>query len=233
MNMRNILLSTDHQPTRKNLFRGYFIQSPWNWRRSQAGLFSLGLLLLLAGCLPISLQPFYREADLRFDEALIGVWSSSSEKEAKNSWTFGKGDKQSYELMIKEGTNASPFVVHLFAIGEHRLLDLYPHQDGLKDAKFENTYKLALIPGHLILRVDQIEPSLKMSAMKIDWLKDYLKKNPKAIQHEWVSDDETLVLTAGTEALHAFLKARLADPEAWDKTDEMNKMSGIGGEREK
>lgn len=232
--MRNILLSTDHPPSRKNFFRRLFIQSPWNWRRSHAGGLLLGLSLLLAGCLPVSLQPYYREADVRFDEALIGVWSGSNEKgEVKNSWTFGKGDKQSYELVIKEGTNTSPFVAHLFAIGEQRFLDLYPHEDGLKDVALESTYKVALIPGHLFLRVDQIEPSLKMSVMKIDWLKDYLKKNPKAIKHEWVSNDETPVLTAATEDLQAFLKARLGDPEAWDQTDEMSKMTGIGGEREK
>lgn len=224
--MKNILSKISIQIIRKTLSPKPLIYSSRRSRSGCAAALATGLALFIAGCLPVSLQPLYREADLRFDPALIGVWGSSKDKnDTKDSWTFRKGDKQSYELLIKEGTKASPFVAHLFVIGEQRFLDLYPHEDGLKDIPVADFYKVALIPGHLFLRVDQIEPGLKMSVMKDDWLKAYLKDHQKEIEHQWILDNDSVVLTAGTEALQAFIKVHSSNKEAWEATDELSRMA--------
>jgi hypothetical protein len=66
-----------------------------------------------------------------------------------------------------------------------------------------------MFPGHLLFRVRQIGPQLRMAPCEYDWLKKYLDENPKAIAHHAESDG--VVLTAGTAELQKFVLAHLAE----------------------
>jgi len=167
---------------------------------------------ILAGCVPATINPLYRAGDLVQDPALLGVWNSG---EGKDHWKFTPGEGKSYALEIQSDEQKTVFVAHLFKLGDERFLDVYPEEHAL-GAKLEKTgYDIMLIPGHLFFRVHAMEPKLRMSNMGLDWLKELLKRDPKAAAHA-VLPDERVVLTGETEALQAFVKGHLQDTNAWD-----------------
>jgi hypothetical protein len=53
-----------------------------------------------------------------------------------------------------------------------------------KGSKMNNYAGFALIPGHLFMKVTQIQPTLQIAFLDPDWLKELLKENPKAIAHK-------------------------------------------------
>ena len=178
---------------------------------------TLGLAVFLAGCIP-SLNPLYTEKDLVFDPALVGVWSNGAN--ATDSWKFQKRDEKSYALVIRDDDKTSPFVAHLVKLGKYRFLDLCPNKDGLNDSKVEGTYAMALIRGHLFLKVSQIEPTLQMVMLDPDWLDKLLKKNPKSIHHKRNEDGDGIVLTASTKELQKFMLKYADTKDAFGKPDE-------------
>ena len=62
----------------------------------------------------------------------------------------------------------------------------------------------SLVPAHLILQVHEIDPKLKISVMDPDWVKDWLQKNPKALEHRKIGDDRYVIL-ASTKDLQKFV----------------------------
>ncbi len=174
----------------------------------------------MVGCIPVALSPFYQEADLVSDPALVGLWRDKPD--SKESWKFEAGKDKAYRLTITEEEGASPFVAHLFQINGQRFLDLFPDDSAMNDMKQASLYKFSLIPGHLLLRVKQIEPSLQSQVLDYDWLKKFLHEHPTALAHQYVgenSDHARLVFTGPTAQLQQFIKQQLNNPDAWSKSD--------------
>ena len=176
------------------------------------------MALGVAGCIP-SLNPLYTEKDLVFDAALVGSWG---EKDSADLWTFEKEDSQSYKLTISDQGKTSPFTAHLVRLGQHRFLDLYPAKGGLDDFKGVDFYKIALIRGHLIFKVTQIEPTLRLSFLDPDWFKKLLEKNPQALAHQQTSDDQGLI-TASTAELQKFMVDNVNTEGAWSDASELKR----------
>jgi len=170
---------------------------------------SLGLLLLLAGCIP-SLHPLYTEDDLVTDPLLVGVWA---DKDGKITWTFTENGENAYTLDYadEDGQNGQ-FAVHLLKLGDRQFLDLYPADPDLQQNVFYNYH---LLPIHTFMRVERQGDSLRMAVLKRNWIKRYLKEHPKAIKHEAV--DEGILLTAQPKDLQAFLRQLDKRPDAWDE----------------
>jgi hypothetical protein len=173
-----------------------------------------GLGWLLAGCVPTAVQPFYRAADVVHAPALLGTWKDKPD--GKERWTFTPGEDKSYTVEIQSDDQKAIFVAHLFKLGNERFLDLYPAQSGLEEKLQKNPYAVTLIPGHLFVRLRATEPALRMSSMGLDWLKQQLKRDPKAIDHVIVSEDR-VVFTGATEAMQAFITQHLNNPDAWNE----------------
>ncbi len=85
-----------------------------------------------------------------------------------------------------------------------------------------------MFPGHLLVRVWQLEPELKLALFDFDWLKKHLEKNPEALAHR--TENGSILLTAETRALQKFVLKHLADGELFDKPGVMipktDKLSG-------
>jgi hypothetical protein len=68
-------------------------------------MIGVGMALFVAGCIT-SIHPFYTEKDLTFDSSLIGTWimvdPETGKKEEDISWTFKKGEENTYELIVEE-----------------------------------------------------------------------------------------------------------------------------------
>jgi hypothetical protein len=183
------------------------------WRILAALIVGLaGVGWLLAGCVPTGVHPFYRLADLVHDPALLGTWKDKPE--GKERWNFTPGEGKSYMIEIQSEDQRAFFVAHLFKLGNERFLDLYPAKSALEEKLEKNPYGVALIPGHLFVRVRATDPALRMSCMGLDWLRQQLKQDPNALDHIMIED--RVVFTASTEAMQAFIKQHLNNSAAWN-----------------
>ena len=180
----------------------------------------LGIGLALVGCVVPSVYPFYTEKDLTFDPALIGTWADINRgPNDTETWTFDQAGQQAYQFTMKGDHETNLFSAHLFKLKDHRFLDCQLQQEN-GDA----------IPPHYLLCVAQIQPTLKLSTLKSDWLRDFLAKNPKAIRHTLAADkpDDTntlhVVLTAETKDLQKFILKHLDTKGAFDDAGEKKKL---------
>lgn len=179
---------------------------------------------LLGGCLPVvSLHPFYTKKDVVFDEKLLGTWVDDP-NEGDSFWQFVRIDEpnNAYGLVLtdKEGPKGA-FVVHLIKLKDRLFLDVYPAEApwNMEDPNesslpFNSEF---LIPTHTVVRVDSVEPTLKMRLMLETQLKKLLEENPNAIAHALV--EERPVLTASTGDLQAFVLKYADDDKLF--TDEI------------
>jgi hypothetical protein len=166
----------------------------------------------LAGCLPTAVHPFYQVADLVQDPGLLGVWRTA---EGKDGWTFTQGEGKSYTLEIQIDDQRVVCAAHLFRLGNDRFLDLYPAERALGANLENNPYGIGLVPAHGFLRVHDTTSKLRMSCMGLDWLKERLKRDPRAAAHVMLPDGR-VVLTGETEALQAFVKEHINNADAWN-----------------
>ena len=160
------------------------------------------------------MNPFYTEKDLTFDQALVGAWRPAEAKEtSKETWVFAKGGDKLYRLAQtdEEGRKAD-FDARLFKLKEHLFLDLYLTKIEGDDLKVNAWASVSLVPAHLLLKVEQIEPALKLAAMNPDVLRTILKEHPNAIAHRVVSEDD-IVLAASTGELQKFVLQHIGDKE--------------------
>jgi hypothetical protein len=99
-------------------------------------------------------------------------------------------------------------------------LDIYPSElpwDVNDPEKMDWPYNsFFLIPAHTFLKIDSIEPQLKMRLTLESEVKDLLKEEPNAVKHTLVGD--RLVLTATTKELRAFI-LKYADDKRLFKGD--------------
>jgi len=164
---------------------------------------------ILGGCIPVmSLHPLFTEKDLAFDEKLLGTWVDANE----TMWQFSDANKpeKAYELIFtdKEGKKGS-FVAHLVKLENRLFLDVYPSEppwdekDPNKVEWLHNTF--FFIPAHTFIKINGIEPELKLQLTDDDELKKLLKEDPNVVKHEFVEDGDGFILTASTKELQAFV----------------------------
>lgn len=191
-------------------------------RRTLAAVAAAGLLL--AGCVPIALLPYYQARDVIQDPALVGLWKENAD--AKEVWNFEAGKDQSYRLTLTDDEGTGPMEAHLFQLGEQRFLDLCVGENGFEGFKRPGLFMLSLLPGHVLLRVDQIQPQLQMQVLKEDWTREWLSAHPDALEHRLLGEgkDTRVVFTATTAAMQQFLKQHLADTNAWSLLRPLQKM---------
>ncbi len=175
------------------------------------------LAILLGGCVPvISLHPLYTEKDVVLDKKLYGTWVNDS-NDSKTTWEFKSIDepKNAYKLIFtdEEGMKGS-FVAHLVKLQDKLFLDIFPSElpwNPEDPNKMDWPYNsLFLIPAHTFVKIDSIEPQLKLRLTLESKMEELLKENPSALEHTTVGDK--LVLTGSTKELQAFV-LKYADDE--------------------
>jgi uncharacterized protein (UPF0128 family) len=166
------------------------------------------LAVLLGGCVPVvSLHPLFGEKDVVFDEKLLGTWVDDPNS-PEATWEFKRADTNdnAYRLIFsdKEGKKGM-FVAHLGKLKDKLFLDICPapweQQDPNKIEWVYNT--LFLIPAHTFVKIDSIEPQLKMLLTDDDKMKEFLKADPNAVKHEFLEDSP--ILTGSTKELQTFV----------------------------
>ena len=185
-----------------------------------------GLALCLPACIP-SLNPFYTDKDLVFDPRLVGTWEEKGKAQEPQTWRFEKAGDNAYKLTVAEKPGKEgEFTAHLFKLKQDYFLDLLP-----KECKYAadqaDLVGISMIPGHLLVRVSQIEPELKLALFNFDWLSRQLTNNPSLLAHH--REDDGFVLTGSTRDLQRFVLKHLAEGELFDKPGEMVRQAKAAG----
>jgi len=175
------------------------------------------LAVILGGCIPvISLHPLYTEKDVVVDKKLYGTWIDDPNS-PKTTWEFKNTDepKNAYKLIFtdEEGKKGS-FVTHLVKLQNRLFLDIFPselpwEQEDPNRLNWPYNF-LFMIPAHTFVKVDSIEPQLKLRLLLESNLRELLKENPDAVEH--ASIDDRIVLTGSTKELQVFI-LKYADNE--------------------
>jgi hypothetical protein len=171
--------------------------------------------LLLSGCIP-SVNPFYTDKDVVFDGRLLGEWQMKESSDEPQFWKFEKGDDKAYKLTVTEKDNKrGEFNAHLFKLKQDFFLDLIPGNCEYATNQAD-LVAFAMFPGHLLVRVSQLEPELKLAFCDFEWLQKHLEANPKALAHQ-VQQKDPILLTATTRDLQRFVLKHLGEGELFDK----------------
>jgi len=167
------------------------------------------LAVLLGGCLPVmSLHSLYTEENVVFEEKLLGIWVDDPNS-PETIWEFKRIDEpeNAYKLIFSDNKDRKgSFVAHLVKLQNRLFLDVYPGElpwepDDPNEVKWlYNSF--FLIPAHTFIRIDSIEPQLRMRLIN-DEMADLLKEDPNAVEHTSIED--RLILTASTKELQAFV----------------------------
>ena len=168
---------------------------------------------ILSSCVPVmSLHPLYDEQNIVFDEKLLGLWVGDS-NETMEFTRPEKGEK-TYQLIYTSIDKDSKkpikgiFDVRLVKIENKLFLDVFPNQFPCGKLEEPNEVKwlynaFFLVSAHTFVRVDSIEPQLKLRITDDESMKKFLEKDPNAVKHEMV--DGKAVLTADTKTLQKFV----------------------------
>jgi len=180
--------------------------------------------LLLGGCVPIlSLYPLYDDKDVVLETKLLGTWVDDANS-PETIWEFKRINEpeNAYKLTFtdEEGKKGS-FIAHLLKLQNKLFLDIYPSElpcDMEDPNKMDWPYNcFFLIPAHSFMKIDSIEPQLKMRLALESKIEELLEEHPKAIKHTNVGD--RIVLTAPTKELQAFVLKHVDDNRLF--TDEI------------
>jgi hypothetical protein len=172
--------------------------------------------VLLTACIP-SINPFYTDKDMVYDTRIVGTWQDKESADQPEIWKFEQGENKAYKLKVTENDGKQgEFEAHLFKLKQDYFLDIVATEIGTNVAGLTTA---SLIPGHLLLRVPQFEPELKLAMIDFDWLDKYLKEHPKELAHH--RDEERIFLTAETADLQSFVLKHLGEGELFSKGGEM------------
>ena len=162
------------------------------------------LAVILGGCVPVvSLHPLFNEKNVVFDEKLLGTWVDTN-----TTWEFSRTEEpqNAYKLIFSdEEDKKGLFVAHLVKLKDKLFLDVCPAPWEQQDPnKIEWAYNtLFLIPAHTFIKINSIEPQLKMQVTDDEKMREFLEADPNAVKHTLLDDKP--VLTASTKELKAFV----------------------------
>ena len=175
-------------------------------KRIAASALLLATLLLCAGCLVRSIQPWLSDKTRVAEPSLLGSWHDAQH----NVVSFFTGSAEEYQVLsVNDGKDASRFVASLHRIDETLLLVVGP-------ADPENMEGCALLPGYILLKAALDGDSLKLYSVDLDSFADRAAKTPVPLLAGG-SVGDGFALTGTAAESEAFLRAQLADPEFFDE----------------
>lgn len=175
----------------------------------------LTLCLASGSCIVPSLHPLYTASDVIAEVRLPGVWTDGDREEI---WRFSEGKDGAYVLRITdEEGRVAVLDIHAVRLDGQLFLDVYPAEPPEASSPY---YEIHRLPVHTFLRVDALEPSLRLSCLDVDWFKETVSNQPDTVAFAEY-DKESYVLTAPTTQLQAFLRDQLDNPAAFTDAAEL------------
>jgi hypothetical protein len=184
-------------------------------------LAALGLCAgLLAGCVVMSVYPYYTVKNLTFDAGLTGRWAKPGD--TNEFWEFVPSSDKSYLVTITDKDETNHFDGYLFQLKGHPFLDLCTTNRG-------DIYQM---PLHLAVKVTRAENDLRLATLAYEWLGKLLEAKPATLRHIIVPEkpletnsNKMFYLTADTRDLQEFLLKHLNDTNAFTQIDGMKRIA--------
>ena len=172
---------------------------------------------MLVGCVTTSVYPFYGENDPVFEPALLGHWTKVQHPEER--WTFEPDSGDGYRVVCVSEDKTNIGQAHLFKLEGQTFLDF-------SAPTWKADIQPEPVPSHILARVTQITPTIKMLELSYDWLGALLATNPAALRHLVIEtgdkpEDRRIVLTADTAELQRFMIGHLKTEVAWKASLEL------------
>jgi|SRR5271157_1779593 len=123
----------------------------------------------------------------------------------------------SYAFSAAASGDENTLQPHLAKVGDGLYASVVRVQQA-SGGKEGSSYELHLIQAHWVFRVWQDGDTLRLVDLSEDWFKDAVNQGMVKIGHEEVND--TLVLTASTPDLRAFLLEHAGDADAFPEPEE-------------
>jgi len=181
------------------------------------------LAVILGGCIP-SLNSLFTENELIFEEKLLGTWA---EDDSRETWQFKRGsddpNEKFYEMSYTNSDGEGLFFAGLGKINDMMFLNIFPHEPELD--KTNDFYKFHILRVNTFIKIEQIEPTLKMAVMNPDTIKEMLEKDPNIIKHEIIEDGDRILLTASTQQLQQFMKEHANDEGLFGDPSELKRLT--------
>ena len=166
-------------------------------------------LAMVAGCITLSVYPFYNQKDLTFDPGMVGQWSKTSQ--TNELWQFADVNGKYYRLTTT-GEDTNVLDAHLFALQQYKFLDL-----------LVTNREMFQLPLHLISKVTRNDDTMTLQFLDYGWLEKLVQDSPTAIRHIVVpensdggDDGKMVYLTADTRELQKFLIKHADDTNAFN-----------------
>jgi len=163
------------------------------------------LAVLMGGCVPVfSLHPLYTKETVILKQELLGTWVHVNDPNM--TWDFKRAEEPNAYKLIYTGEpgKRGSFITHLVKLKDQLFLDVYPDAmpcDIEDPNKLDWQYNsFFIVPVHTFLKVDSIEPVLKMRLTDDELMKKLLERDPNAIKHTLL-DEVRYVLTGSTKEL--------------------------------
>jgi hypothetical protein len=179
------------------------------------------VLAMVAGCITLSVYPFYNQKDLTFDPGMVGRWFKASQ--TNEFWQFADVDGKYYRLTTTGDQDTNVLDAHLFQLQQYTFLDL-----------LTTNREMFQLPLHLISKVTRTNDTVTLQFLDYGWLANLLQTNTVAIRHLVVpqnpaegNDGNMVYLTAETRELQQFLLKHAEDTNAFnsDSTVELKRAS--------
>jgi hypothetical protein len=206
------------------------------------------LTILLSSCVVKSLNPFYTQDIIYFEQKFIGNWQDSEKthwsiepykevmlKESKKEVSeFDKDELKMYKsykdgyviIFEKDSITKSTFLAMPFKIKDQLFLDFTPIEDQESEqSKNNNLYTMHLIKTHTLAKFDiTSDNEINIKWLSSKKLESLLDENKIKIEHEKVGFDETVLLTATSEELVKFIEKYMnsEDEDKWKTDVEVN-----------
>jgi hypothetical protein len=175
---------------------------------------AIGMALIAAGCGLPSVYPFYTNKDVVFEPALVGLWFNVETNADDHGTDFAKSGDNAYTIREMKTSDTNVYAAHLFRLKNQLFLDCVPQLDG------------QMIPAHILLKVEQIQPTFKTATLNEDWMEKLLNAHPRALRHmvnEHGTGDSGIVLTADTAELQTFLRKYMDSKDTFGEPAEMKR----------
>ena len=174
-------------------------------KRIAASALLLALLLLSAGCLVQSVQPWLASNTCVAKPALLGTWYDANGKCAM----FFTGTATNYAvLMVGDGTDVSRYSATLHRIDKTLLLMFGAQEGSLPDVT-------AAIPVHYLFKAKLSGNALKLYNINLDDFEARAEKAQMPLLPDG-SRNNGYILAGTTADAEAFLRAQLPDPKFFD-----------------
>ncbi len=178
----------------------------------------VGVLVMLAGCIPLSLNPIYTDDVLVNDPRLEGVWG----EDASESWTIAPAEDRAYTFTVRDDEEISEYTGRLIRLKDDYFLDLEVKSiPGYPD----DLLTMQLVPAHTFFKVVFTDTGVRLDMLNMDWLTERCDRGRMRAPYARVEAfDNAPVFTGSPKRMQRFLRRWAHVEEAWSPGDEIKRL---------